>query len=163
MGLDFNFKTWIWPQWLALVGLIQLIYGLFSHVYVYIHPIGLRITLMLLASLVIALYNFLYVIGMFVDEEEKPLKIRMVIPFGLVLVDMLFFYFLKNAAKTIVINYLNFIFFALHYAVYCATLYLCYKKVEFTYENLSDTELYELGVIDENPDEINSGKLPGIN
>lgn len=158
MGLDFNFKTWKWTQWLALVGLIQMIWGMFRLVYVYINPISFRITLLLFGTLLVGLYNFLYVIGFFVNQEEKPFLIRMAIPLALILVDMLFFYFLKNAIKTLAVYYLNFIIFALHYLVYCGTLYLCYKKVEFTYEDLSQLELFELGVINEDPRRVIDGK-----
>lgn len=162
MGLDFHFKTWKWSQWLATLGLIQFLVMIFYNVYIYINGINFRITLLIFGILLLSLYDFLYIIGFFTDYEKKTLQIQLLIPFAAIAIDLLFFLMLKRAVRTLTVNYISFLILAVSYLFYAGTIYLCYNKVEFTYEDLSDMELFELGVIDEDPRLVKGGKSVAV-
>lgn len=157
MGLDFHFKTWKWSQWLSLVGLIQLFIVLFSSPFAFVAAINLRITLLMFGLLVLSLYNFLYVIGFYVGLEQKRYLIQMAIPYALIIADVLFFYFLRNAVTAMSVFYMSFLKVFLSVTVYNLTLVVCYNKIEFIYEDLSDLELYELGITDIDPRNVDGG------
>lgn len=157
MGLDFHFKTWKWSQWLSLVGLFQVFIVFFSNPFAFAGGINFRLTLLMFGLLLLCLFNFLYVIGFYVGMEQKRYLIQMAIPYGLILADIIFFYLLNNAVTAMVVFYMSFLKLFLSVTIYNLTLVVCYNKIEFIYEDLSDLELYELGVTDIDPRKVDGG------
>lgn len=94
--MDTNFRKWHWTQWLVALGFIYYIYHTFSLVYMVIGTMRFRITLMVLAGILINTYNLLNVYGLSVDYTLKRLLIPVAIPVGLIPLEMFLFYFLRK-------------------------------------------------------------------
>lgn len=94
--MDTNVRKWHWTQWLVLVGFLYYIYHTFSNVYMLIGGINFRVTLMVFIGLLINIYNILNVFGLSVNYTLKQLLIPVVIPIGLLPLEMFLFYFLRK-------------------------------------------------------------------
>lgn len=94
--MDTNFRKWHWTQWLIILFSIFYFHEIFSNVFLVIKGLNLRITLMIFIGILLNIYNFLNVFGLSVNKDFKSMAIPTLIPPGLLIIEMLLFFFLRK-------------------------------------------------------------------